>query len=467
MLITKKSRLIAPLFILLLVSSCKDFTIRSSTTAPSNGPLTPPGGDIAKSNPTKSISYNMSSFVFELNQAIPTANQPTPSYIGGAPTQYSITLGTLPTGLTFDTKKGIISGTPTAEMKPAGSFTISAGNSDNKGALVNTQIQITASANPIPSIIVDNTKLIQGGVAKFSISSVFKNPLIIKSFESSDSTNFSFIDTDSCVGKSLNLSNPACIVTVTFNPQSPSGSYNYYFKLGFNNGDTDTSVQSINIAGITTNSSTISYSVSSPIFQQNQTPVSMIPSYTGSGVPNKYSMDPNTLVADTGLTFDPTSGKISGSPTLAHAETKYKVSAIDATSKLLGATDLIITVQKQLTCPGDGVTVPNDAWDSPEVPNAPQVQLTASYQITAVNYNDTNHSIYCTYSIPLFPQNGTSYNKLISKGVGFTNPISVSSNKSSWSKVGFGNDSECVPSADIKNCYFYLTPSIPPALMKK
>jgi hypothetical protein len=71
-----------------------------------------------------SIAYSGSPFTFTKNSAISSL---TPTNTGGAATSWSITSGTLPSGLSFSTSTGVISGTPTA-VASATSITVQATN---------------------------------------------------------------------------------------------------------------------------------------------------------------------------------------------------------------------------------------------------------------------------------------------------------------------------------------------------
>jgi len=278
------------------------------------------------------ISYTPSTNVYTAGTAIATL---TPANSGGAATSYSIDI-TLPAGLSFDTTTGIISGTPTT-TSPATTYTITANNAAGSGSTtVNLKvnpsgpnISYTPSTNAytVGTAITPLTPANTGGaVTSYSISGSLPAGL---SFNTS---------TGVISGTPTATS---AVTTYTITGTNATGSSNTTVSLSVNN----------NAPNITYTPGTVTYSVGSTI-----TPAT--PTNTGGAVAS-YTISGGTLPS--GLSFNTSTGVISGTPSVVFATTTFTIKATNASGN--SSTNLIITVS----------------------PHAPVISYTPSTNVYALN----------------------------------------------------------------------------------
>ena len=109
-----------------VVTTATTYTVTATNSGGSaTGTVTIVVNDAAPS----SITYSPSSFTLTKDVAMTTA---TPTSSGGTVTSWSISPTNLPTGLSFSTSTGEISGTPTV-VSPLTSYTITATNAGGSG----------------------------------------------------------------------------------------------------------------------------------------------------------------------------------------------------------------------------------------------------------------------------------------------------------------------------------------------
>jgi len=239
----------------------------------------------------------------------------TPANSGGAASSYSIDI-TLPAGLSFDTTTGIISGTPTATSS-ATTYTITATNIGGSGS---TTINLTVKpqapvisyspstnvytvGTPITSLTPNNTG---GAATSYSISSGLPAGLSFNTTTGVISgTPTAIASTKTYTITATNITGSATAnVTITVNHNAPA---------------------------ITYSPGTVTYSVGSTITPA--TPVS-----TGGAVAS-YSIN---LTLPTGLSFDTSTGIISGTPTVVYPTTTFTITATNTAGT--STASLIITV---------------------------------------------------------------------------------------------------------------------------
>ena len=248
------------------------------------------------------LSYATNPVIYTMGVAIADN---VPSSTGGAVVAYSIT-PSLPVGLSFDSVSGVISGTP-LELSEAREYVVTAANAGGSTAVtvmitVNAMApgELTYSTNPaiytVGVAITDNVPSSTGGaVVAYSITPSLPAGL---SFDTK---------TGVISGMPAELSE-ASEYTVT----------------ATNSGGSATVTLRITINDVAP--SALAYSVSPGIYPVGVAIADNMPSSTGGAVV-AYSITP---VLPAGLSFDPVSGVISGTPSELSAVTDYTVTAINS-----------------------------------------------------------------------------------------------------------------------------------------
>ncbi|TDQ06308.1 putative Ig domain-containing protein, partial [Pedobacter metabolipauper] len=226
-----------------------------------------------------------------------------PTVSGGAVTSYSIS-ATLPTGLSFSTTTGVISGTPTV-LKTAADYTVTATNSGGSTTFaVNIAvIDVTPSAlsYTTPNIFTKGTAITSlsptvsgGAITSYSISPALP-------------TGLSFSTTTGVISGT-----PSVLKTVT----------NYTVTATNTGGNT---TASLNIAVNDVIPSALSYTTPN-VFTRGTAITSLSPTVSGGAV-TSYSISP---ALPAGLSLNATTGIISGTPAAISPTVNYTVTAANS-----------------------------------------------------------------------------------------------------------------------------------------
>ena len=269
-----------------------------------------------------SITYSPSSSTLTVNVAMTTI---TPTSSGGTITSWSIT-PSLPTGLSFDTSTGAISGTPTAVSNYT-TYTVTASNaggSDTATVTIEVNDIAPSSVNYTPSSLT---------LAKDSAMST-----LTPTSSGGTVTNWS-ITPSLPAGLSLDNSTGAISGTPTALSNSTS-----YTVTATNSGGSATATVTITVieaapAGVT-------YNPSSLTLQKDSMMPTITPTASGGAVAS-WSVSPNLPA---GLTLNTSTGEISGTPTAVTPLTIYTVTASNAggsnsTTLTLQVNDIVPTIE--------------------------------------------------------------------------------------------------------------------------
>jgi hypothetical protein len=258
------------------------------------------------------ISYTPSANIYVINTAITNW---VPANTGGAATSWSIS-PSLPAGLSFDNTSGTISGTPTA-LSTITTYTVTATNGGGSGS---TTINITVNPNaPVISYTPSSNNFIVGSA-----------------ITTWTPTNTGGASTSWSIGPAL----PSGLIfntttgAISGTPTGVSATTTYTISAD-NDGGVGTT--SITISCVLPTPPNISYSPTSNTYTVGVAITSWVPSNSG-GAASSWSISPGLPA---GLSFDTTTGTISGTPTASSATTSYTVTAtnsVGSSSKTISIT---------------------------------------------------------------------------------------------------------------------------------
>ena len=262
------------------------------------------------------ISYSPAANVYVINTAIATWS---PANTGGTATSWSISPA-LPAGLSFDTTTGTISGTPTA-LSTITTYTITATNAGGSGS---TTVNVTV--NPTAPVI--------------SYTPSSNNFLVGTAITTWTPTNTGGASTSWSIGPAL----PAGLIfntttgAISGTPTAVSATTTYTISAD-NDGGVGTTT--VTITCVNPTPPVISYSPSTNTYTVGTTIGSLTPTNTG-GAAASYSI---STALPAGLSFDTTTGIISGTPTATSSSTTYTITATNTAGS--GSTTVTISVNAQ------------------------------------------------------------------------------------------------------------------------
>ena len=246
------------------------------------------------------IAYSGSPFTFTKDNTITTI---TPSNTGGAATSWSITSGSLPSGLSMSSSTGALTGTPTS-ITSAASITIQASNS---GGSDSTTISITVEEEA-PNIAYSGSP--------FTFTKDNTISTITPSNTGGASTSWSI--TSGSLPSGLSMSSSTGALTGT--PTVVSSATSITIQAS-NSGGSDSTTISITVQDDAPN---IAYSGSPFTFTKDNTISTITPSNTG-GASTSWSITSGSLPA--GLSLSSTTGAISGTPTAVYSTASITIQA--------------------------------------------------------------------------------------------------------------------------------------------
>ena len=278
--------------------------------------------DVSSSGSPTNLSYSVNPAIYSSGATI--INN-APSYLGGAPTSYTIT-PSVPAGLSLNAITGIISGLPTVNSA-ATNYTITATNSFGfTTAVVNLAVSAVGAPNNLtyatnPAIYTNGTIIalnaptnLGGAITTYSVSPALPP------------------------GLSLNTSTGA----ITGTPTQALGTNNYIITGSNTNGSTSVAlVLTVRVAApaiFNYSQPNVTYTKSTTIFNNSPSVIE------NSGTTYAITPDINAL---TGLIFNSSNGIISGTPTAISSSTNYIVTA----SNISGSRSTNLTIQVRDAAP--------------------------------------------------------------------------------------------------------------------
>ena len=258
---------------------------RTATSSPSYTVNGPP----ASLNYTTPVSY------YEQIGITPNAPNPT----GGTPTSYAVTLGTLPAGLNFNTSTGILSASANGPTAGSVSVTITGTNAYGSASQV---VVITVLATAPTSLHYNTPVTYTSGTA---ISANLPAP--------AGGTPSSYAVTSGILPAGLSFNPNTGVISGT--PSAPSGGPVSVTITGTNGAGSTSQTLSITVNNAITTALNYTSHTAAGTTYLNGTPIlANNPNPTG-GTPSGYIITGGSLPS--GLSLDPITGVISGTPTAA------------------------------------------------------------------------------------------------------------------------------------------------------
>lgn len=296
------------------ITPVKDYTVKAANPLGESSAVIKIG---VNNVPTTNLQYVFPATIHRtiaLGEILPTVT-------GGKPDSFSITPA-LPGGLAFDTSTGKISGTP-SENRVATTYTITANNTaGNRTATINFAV---TEIPPSSLSYAMSSNVLQKDIA------VNLNPTV-----TGGSTGVTYaINPTLPAGLSFNTSTGV----ISGTPTTITAQKSYTITIANNGGSQQTS---FNLSVKLDPPSNLAYAMATSLLR-DITIADAIPSYDGAGV-SSFSITP-TLPA--GLSFNTTTGVISGKPTAAKAATDYTVTA----TNLGGSTSATFSLAVRVDAP--------------------------------------------------------------------------------------------------------------------
>ena len=224
----------------------------------------------------------------------------TPTVSGGAVVSYAIT-PSLPVGLTFNTTSGVISGTPTA-LASSATYTVTA---TNTGGSTTATLSITVNDVAPTGLSYTTPNVFTKGTVITSLTPTVSGGAVV-----------SYAITPSLpVGLTFNTTSGVISGTPTALASSAT-----YTVTATNTGGSTTATLSITVNDVAPTG--LSYTTPN-VFTKGTVITSLTPTVSGGAVVS-YAITPSLPV---GLTFNTTSGVISGTPTALASSATYTVTA--------------------------------------------------------------------------------------------------------------------------------------------
>ena len=278
------------------ITSAANYTVTATNGGGSNSTVVSiVVNDVAPS----SITYTPSSL--SLTKDV-TMSAITPTSSGGAVTSWSIS-ATLPAGLSFDTSTGAISGTPTA-ISSSTSYTVTASNTGGSATAIVT-IQVNVAAPSSISYSPSSLTLAKGVSMSTVTPTAGGGPVASWSITPALPSGLTFNTSTGAIGGTPTAVSSSTSYTVTATNAGGSGTATVTIA-----------VNDIAPSGVTYTPSTLSLTKDSAM-------TTVTPTSSG-GTVTSWSISA-TLPA--GLSFDTSTGAISGTPTAITSATTYTVTA--------------------------------------------------------------------------------------------------------------------------------------------
>ena len=306
------------------ISSSATYTVTASNTG---GSATTTISIVVNDAPPSSVTYGVSTLTLTKNVTMTTI---TPTSSGGAVTSWSVS-PTLPIGLIFDTSTGAISGTPTG-INASATYTITASNAG--GSDSTTLVIAVNDVSPSSVIYTPNSFTLGKDSAMTSVTPTASGGAI---------TSWSISPTLPA-GLSLDSSTG----TISGTPTSITSSATYTVTAS-NSGGSATATVTIEVTDAAPSS--IVYNPSSATLTKNVAMTTNTPT-VGGGTVVSWTISP---ALPAGLTFDTSTGAISGTPTAVSNSTAYTVTATNAG----GSDTATITIQVNDVAPSSVTYTPS------------------------------------------------------------------------------------------------------------
>ena len=265
-----------------------------------------------------------------ITSTVLTQNHSVTSFIpvtgsGGTPSlSYAITIGTLPTGLSFNTLTGAIIGIPTATLTTT-NFTVTV--TDANGATATVSFSLTVNAAVTAATVVASTALTQNhAITSFT-------PVT----GSGGTGTLTYSITTGTLPTGLIFSTSTGTISGT--PTSTLTTTTFTVTVTDTNGATVTANFSLTVKPAVVATTT----VASTTLTTNQTAMPFTP-VTGSGGTSALSYALTSGTLPTGLSFNTSTGAITGTPAAAMVATQYTVTVTDANGATASA-NFSLTVQ--------------------------------------------------------------------------------------------------------------------------